>query len=128
MSSRPISGLSTYTILPYKAAPYFIKIQCFCFEEQRLRGHEKVDMPVLFFVDPELLDDPSLADVDEITLSYIFYPIIEEGGEVEYDDFDNDPFYNEDIDNSSGSGNSGRSGDGLESVLETPVLSPVTAL
>lgn len=96
-ASAPISGLSTYTILPYKAAPYFVKIQCFCFEEQRLRGHEEVDMPVLFFVEPDILDEPSLADVDEITLSYIFYPVIEEGGEVEHDDFDNDPFYNESL-------------------------------
>ena len=98
-SSRPISGLSTYTILPYKAAPYFVKIQCFCFEEQRLRGNEAVDMPVLFFVEPDFLDDPSLADVEEITLSYIFYPIVgdEDDDEVEYDDFDNDPFYNDSI-------------------------------
>ena len=115
-ASQPISGLSTYTILPYKAAPYFVKIQCFCFEEQRLRGHEKVDMPVLFFVDPEFLDDPSLADVDEITLSYIFYPVIEEGGEVEYDDFENDPFYNDDAVS------------GIESVLETPALAPQPGL
>ena len=93
----PISGLSTYTILPYKAAPYFIKIQCFCFEEQRLRGGEEVDMPVLFFIEPDILDEPSLQDVDEITLSYIFYPVFEEDGPVEYDDFDNDPFYNDDI-------------------------------
>eukprot|EP00483_Globobulimina_turgida_P009534 UN09553 len=81
-SSIPISGLSTYTILPYKAAPYFVKIQCFCFEEQRLRGHEEVDMPVLFFVEPDFLDEPSLKDVDEITLSYIFYPVMEEDGPV----------------------------------------------
>eukprot|EP01083_Nonionella_stella_P007304 21124_1 len=96
-SEHPISGLSTYTILPYKAAPYFVKIQCFCFEEQRLQGKEEVDMPVLFFVEPDFLDEPSLAEVDEITLSYIFYPVMEEDGEVEYDDYDSDPFYNDDI-------------------------------
>eukprot|EP01084_Bolivina_argentea_P034519 63900_1 len=96
-SSKPISGLSTYTILPYKAAPYFVKIQCFCFEEQRLRGNEQVDMPVLFFVEPDILNEPSLQDLDEITLSYIFYPVISDDGPTEYDDYDNDPFFDDNV-------------------------------
>ena len=93
-SINPMTGLSIYTVLPFKAAPYFIKIQCFCFEEQRLRGKEIVDMPVLFFVDPAILDDPKLADTDEITLSYVFYPA-EDDGNVELDDED-DEFWQED--------------------------------
>ncbi|ETO21045.1 component involved in heme biosynthesis [Reticulomyxa filosa] len=68
----PVSAVSTYTVLPFKAARYFIKVQCFCFEEQRLRGHETVDMPVLFFIDPAILNDPKMTDLDEITLSYVF--------------------------------------------------------
>jgi hypothetical protein len=49
--------VSTYNVVPDKAAYYFNKVQCFCFEEQRLRGGEVVDMPVFFYLDPELVDD-----------------------------------------------------------------------
>ena len=52
---------------------YFNKIQCFCFEEQRLNPNEEVDMPVFFYIDPEYLEDPFLEKVDEITLSYTFF-------------------------------------------------------
>lgn len=56
-SDHAITGVSTYNVVPDKAAYYFNKIQCFCFEEQRLRGGEVVDMPVFFYVDPELVED-----------------------------------------------------------------------
>ena len=56
-----------------KAGQYFNKIQCFCFEEQRLNPHEQVDMPVFFYIDPEFAEDPAMAKVDEITLSYTFF-------------------------------------------------------
>jgi hypothetical protein len=56
-SDKPITGVSTYNVVPDKAALYFNKIQCFCFEEQRLRPGEAVDMPVFFYIDPELADD-----------------------------------------------------------------------
>ncbi|KAE8599777.1 hypothetical protein XENTR_v10017319 [Xenopus tropicalis] len=49
------------------------EIYCFCFEEQRLNPHEEVDMPVFFFIDPEFADDPRMAKVDTITLSYTFF-------------------------------------------------------
>ena len=52
---------------------YFNKIQCFCFEEQRLNPGEEVDMPVFFYIDPEFLDDPNLEKDDIITLSYTFF-------------------------------------------------------
>jgi cytochrome c oxidase assembly protein subunit 11 len=52
---------------------YFNKIQCFCFEEQKLKAGEKVDMPVFFFIDPEFDRDPAMADVREIVLSYTFF-------------------------------------------------------
>eukprot|EP00484_Ammonia_sp_Unknown_P005838 CAMPEP_0197069904 /NCGR_PEP_ID=MMETSP1384-20130603/196396_1 /TAXON_ID=29189 /ORGANISM="Ammonia sp." /LENGTH=152 /DNA_ID=CAMNT_0042508121 /DNA_START=39 /DNA_END=494 /DNA_ORIENTATION=- len=123
MSEKPMSGLSTYTVLPYKAAPYFIKIQCFCFEEQRLRGNETVDMPVLFFVEPDFLDDPTMKDVEEITLSYIFYPVVDESGEVEEDDFENDPFYNEGLEKAT-LPRSVDSESGDTAAVSTPSLEP----
>ena len=52
---------------------YFVKIQCFCFEEQRLAPGEEVDMPVFFYVDPEILDEDRLKDVNSLTLSYTFF-------------------------------------------------------
>lgn len=72
-TDNAIIGISTYTVTPYTAAPYFNKIQCFCFEEQILNPHEKVDMPVFFYIDPEYDDDPELEFEDNITLSYTFF-------------------------------------------------------
>ncbi|EEB14321.1 cytochrome c oxidase assembly protein COX11, putative [Pediculus humanus corporis] len=72
----PITGISTYNILPFNAAPYFNKIQCFCFEEQQLNPNEQVDMPVFFYIDPEFCDDPQMENINEIILSYtIFFEI-----------------------------------------------------
>ena len=51
-TDKPIDGISTYNVIPFEAGPYFNKIQCFCFEEQRLNPHEEVDMPVFFYIDP----------------------------------------------------------------------------
>ncbi|CAI9724239.1 cytochrome c oxidase assembly protein COX11, mitochondrial-like [Octopus vulgaris] len=72
-TDKPIIGISTYNIIPYEAAMYFNKIQCFCFEEQRLNPHEQVDMPVFFYIDPDFVEDPKLENVDTITLSYTFF-------------------------------------------------------
>lgn len=81
-SDKAITGVATYNVYPPKVGVYFQKIQCFCFEEQRLRSKEKVEMPVFFFLDPEMLDDPRMDDVDDIILSYTFFPSeydVEEG-------------------------------------------------
>ncbi|KAJ2863353.1 Cytochrome c oxidase assembly protein cox11, mitochondrial [Coemansia aciculifera] len=72
-SDKPIVGIATYNVLPDQAAPYFNKIQCFCFDEQQLDPREEIDMPVFFFIDPEFADDPLMDDIDTITLSYTFF-------------------------------------------------------
>jgi len=72
-TDRPVIGISTYNVVPFDAGQYFNKIQCFCFEEQRLNPHEEVDMPVFFYIDPEFDEDPRMARVDTITLSYTFF-------------------------------------------------------
>ncbi|XP_064477934.1 cytochrome c oxidase assembly protein COX11, mitochondrial-like [Ornithodoros turicata] len=72
-SNEPVNGIATYNIIPFEAGKYFNKIQCFCFEEQRLNPHEEVDMPVFFYIDPEYAEDPRLEQVDDLTLSYTFF-------------------------------------------------------
>lgn len=68
-----IIGVATYSVTPAQVAPYFSKIQCFCFEEQRLNKGETVDMPVFFYIDPEFLQDPTMKGIDTITLNYTFF-------------------------------------------------------
>uniref|UniRef100_A0A224YW56 Cytochrome c oxidase assembly protein COX11, mitochondrial n=1 Tax=Rhipicephalus zambeziensis TaxID=60191 RepID=A0A224YW56_9ACAR len=70
---KPVDGIATYNILPFEAGKYFNKIQCFCFEEQRLNPNEQVDMPVFFYIDPEFAADPLLENCNDITLSYTFF-------------------------------------------------------
>lgn len=80
-TDKAVIGVATYNVFPPKAGLYFNKIQCFCFDEQRLKPREEVDMPVFFFVDPEMLNDPSMENVHEITLSYTFFKTDEENEE-----------------------------------------------
>lgn len=79
-SDRPTYGVASYNVTPHKAGRYFSKIECFCFTEQTLDPGEAVDMPVLFYLDPELLDDPRMDDLTEITLSYTFFASEPAGG------------------------------------------------
>lgn len=74
-TDQNIIGTAVYNVTPHKAAKYFNKIQCFCFEEQLLKARQKMIMPVSFFIDPAIEDDPNLQDVDTITLSYTFYSV-----------------------------------------------------
>jgi len=73
LSQQPTRGTATYNVTPFGAGKYFNKIQCFCFEEQRLAPGQSANLPVSFFIDPAILDDPLVAKVSNITLSYTFF-------------------------------------------------------
>lgn len=74
-SAAATTGTATYNVSPDVAGKYFRKIQCFCFNEQTLARGETVEMPVSYFIDPAILDDPIARRIDTITLSYTFYPV-----------------------------------------------------
>lgn len=71
--NTPVTGHAVYNVVPHGAGAYFVKIACFCFENQTLKPHQKVHMPVSFYVDPDILKDPEMKDVHTITLSYTFF-------------------------------------------------------
>lgn len=72
-TDRPIAGTASYNVHPFTAGAYFNKIDCFCFELQVLQPGETVQMPVTFYVDPEIVKDPEAKFIHAITLSYTFY-------------------------------------------------------
>lgn len=74
-TDRPIAGSASYNVFPYEAGGFFSKIQCFCFEEQVLQPGERVQMPVTFYVDPDIVKDRDAKYVHHITLSYTFHQI-----------------------------------------------------
>ena len=73
LSDKAITGTATFNVTPLKAAPYVDKIACFCFSAQRLEPGQRVDMPVSFYIDPAIADNPDTNDVHVITLSYTFF-------------------------------------------------------
>jgi len=75
-SNHAIVGHAAFNVAPDEAARFFSKIQCFCFSEQRLEAGQSVEMPVTFFVSPDIVKDPDDDRVSEITLSYTFYPAV----------------------------------------------------
>ena len=79
--THALTGVSTYNVAPQQVGQYFNKIQCFCFEEQRLRPGEKIDMPVFFYIDPEYAVDERVAKINNITLSYTFFKVDEDDGD-----------------------------------------------
>ena len=81
VADTPIVGAAAFNVTPLKVGKYFNKIECFCFTEQKLEPGKSIDMPVTFFVDPEIVNDPNLDDVKLITLSYTFFEVEEETDE-----------------------------------------------
>ena len=75
LTARTTTGSAVFNVSPEIAGQYFSKIECFCFSEQTLKGGESVDMPVIFYVDPKIREDQNTKYIDEITLSYTFYPV-----------------------------------------------------
>ena len=73
LTDRPITGKASYNVSPPKMGVYFKKIQCFCFDEQTLAPGEDAKMPVTYFIDPKIADDPNLDDVQTVTLAYTFF-------------------------------------------------------
>ena len=74
LSAKTITGQAVFNVSPDQVGKYFKKIECFCFTQQTLKPGETADMPVVFFVDPRIEKDPDTRNIDEITLSYTFYP------------------------------------------------------
>lgn len=71
--ARASTGVSTYNVTPGQIAPYFVKLKCFCFEEQVLRPGETMDFPVVFYIDPKIAEDRNLDGLGSATLSYTYF-------------------------------------------------------
>ncbi len=82
LTGRPLTGRATFNVQPAKAGLYFRKIDCFCFVEQTLKAGEVASMPVTYFIDPKIADDPNLDDVQTVTLSYTFFPWDDSSGDA----------------------------------------------
>ena len=79
LESKPVTGRATFNVSPEVFGPYFTKIECFCFTEQTLPPGQRVEMPVSFFIDPAVLDNPALKKLNDVTLSYTFFRSADDG-------------------------------------------------
>lgn len=75
---RPVTGTALYNVTPEKAAKYFHKTACFCFDKQVLDPGQSMEFPVSYWIDPQIASDPATAEVRSITLSYTFYPSLDD--------------------------------------------------
>jgi cytochrome c oxidase assembly protein subunit 11 len=73
LSDKPITGRAVYNILPDTMGPYFLKIECFCFTDQTLKAGEEKTFPVVYFLDPKLMDNVDTKNINDVTLSYTFF-------------------------------------------------------
>lgn len=85
-SDRAVTAVATYNVTPFKAGPYFQKLECFCFQDRTLLPGETMSLPVIFYVDPRLATEDDVDDVREITLSYTFFPADEALNETRFAD------------------------------------------
>ena len=76
-SNKQNIGTATFNVLPERVGPYFIKTECFCFQKQSLNPEETMKMPVVFYIDPAIAEDPTMKNIETITLSYTFFKYIE---------------------------------------------------
>ena len=74
-SDKPVTGIAMYNVQPDQLGPYFVKLDCFCFEEQTLAPHETIIAPVVFFIDADLDDERDLKVLDSVTLSYTMFQV-----------------------------------------------------
>lgn len=79
LSDKPITGIASFNVSPQVVGPYFMKVHCFCFNQQTLKPGETVEMPVQYYVDPAILNDPDASRVKQITLSYTFHVSADQG-------------------------------------------------
>lgn len=74
-SDKPLTGQAAFNVAPQAMGLYFKKIECFCFTKQTLKPHQTVEMPVTFFIDPKMVDDPETTQLSTVALSYVFFPV-----------------------------------------------------
>ncbi len=72
-SDEPVTAVATFNVAPHVAGQYFAKLECFCFTDRTLAPGEEADLPVLYFIDPEIASDPDTNEIDTITLSYTYF-------------------------------------------------------